>query len=105
MTPQAFIARWRDNALTEKAGAQAHFEDLCTLLEVEPQRIKGEYQYERGLIKKSSASQGWAGYTPAMPDEAILRRLLALNLARSTTPETRTRELKTAAPESRRAPG
>jgi hypothetical protein len=60
MTPQAFIAKWRDNALTEKAGAQAHFEDLCALLEVEPPRIEGEYQYERGLIKKSSASQGWA---------------------------------------------
>lgn len=60
MTPQAFIAKWRGNALTEKAGAQAHFEDLCSLLDVEPPRIEGEYQYERGLIKKSSASQGWA---------------------------------------------
>ena len=50
MTPQAFIAKWRDNALTEKTGAQAHFEDLCALLEVEPPRIEGEYQYERGLI-------------------------------------------------------
>ncbi|MHB1083872.1 MAG: class I SAM-dependent DNA methyltransferase [Thiobacillus sp.] len=60
MTPQAFIAKWRDNPLTERAGAQPHFEDLCALLEVEPPRIEGEYQYERGLIKKSSASQGWA---------------------------------------------
>jgi hypothetical protein len=60
MTPQAFIAKWRDNPLTERAGAQAHFEDLCALLEVEPPRVEGEYQYERGLIKKSSASQGWA---------------------------------------------
>lgn len=60
MTPQAFIAKWRDNALTEKAGAQAHFEDLCALLGMEPPRIKGEYQYECGLVKKSSASQGWA---------------------------------------------
>ncbi len=60
MTPQAFIAKWQGNSLTEKAGAQAHFEDLCALLGVEPPRIEGEYQYERGLIKKSSASQGWA---------------------------------------------
>jgi hypothetical protein len=60
MTPQAFIAKWRDNPLTERAGAQAHFEDLCALLEVEPPREEGVYQYERGLIKKSSASQGWA---------------------------------------------
>ena len=59
MTPQAFIAKWRHNPLTEKAGAQAHFEDLCALLGMEPPRIEGEYQFERGLIKKSSASQGW----------------------------------------------
>lgn len=47
MTPQAFIAKWRDNPLTEKAGAQAHFEDLCALLGMEPPRIEGEYQFER----------------------------------------------------------
>lgn len=60
MTPQAFIAKWRDNPLTERAGAQAHFEDLCALLDVAPPRIEGEYQYERGLTKTGSASQGWA---------------------------------------------
>lgn len=30
-----------------------------------------------------AAAYGWADYTPAMPDEEILTRLLALNLARS----------------------
>ncbi len=30
-----------------------------------------------------AAAYGWADYTPIMPDEEILRRLLALNLARS----------------------
>ena len=60
MTPQAFIAKWRDNPLTERAGAQAHFEDLGALLEVEPPRIEGEYQTD---------------YTPEMPEEEILRRL------------------------------
>ena len=30
-----------------------------------------------------AAAYGWADYTPAMPDEEILQRLLALNLARS----------------------
>ena len=49
MPPLAFIAKWRDNTLTERAGAQAHFEDLYALLGVEPPRIEGEYQYERGL--------------------------------------------------------
>ena len=30
-----------------------------------------------------AAAYGWSVYTPAMPDEEILRRLLALNLQRS----------------------
>lgn len=30
-----------------------------------------------------AAAYGWRDYTPAMPDDEILRRLLALNLARS----------------------
>ena len=30
-----------------------------------------------------AAAYGWSDYTPAMPDEEILRRLLALNLQRS----------------------
>ena len=30
-----------------------------------------------------AAAYGWADYTPAMPDEEILRRLLALNLERA----------------------
>ncbi len=34
MTPQAFIARWRDNPLSEKAGAQTFFLDLCDVLGV-----------------------------------------------------------------------
>jgi hypothetical protein len=39
MTPQAFIAKWRGNLLTERAGAQAHFEDLCTLLKAPGQDL------------------------------------------------------------------
>ena len=29
MTPEQFIALWKNNPLTERAGAQAHFDDLC----------------------------------------------------------------------------
>ncbi|KVW96987.1 class I SAM-dependent DNA methyltransferase [Thiobacillus denitrificans] len=97
MTPQAFIAKWRDNPLTERAGAQAHFEDLCALLEVEPPRIEGEYQYERGLIKKSSASQGWAdvwkrgcfAWEYKAPDKdlgAALKQLMVYALALDNPP-------------------
>jgi len=35
------------------------------------------------LDQAVAAAYGWADYTPAMPDEEILRRLLALNLQRS----------------------
>jgi len=35
------------------------------------------------LDKAVSAAYGWTDYTPNMPDEEILKRLLALNLARS----------------------
>lgn len=33
-----------------------------------------------------AAAYGWADYTPQMPDEEILRRLLALNRARASNP-------------------
>jgi len=34
-----------------------------------------------------AAAYNWPDYTPAMPDDEILKRLLALNLARSNSPE------------------
>ena len=33
--------------------------------------------------KCQTRAYGWADYTPEMPDDEILRRLLALNLERS----------------------
>lgn len=59
MTPQEFIARWKDNDLTERAGAQAHFDDLCDLLGVDKPRKPGEYQFEYGA-KKAGGGDGWA---------------------------------------------
>ncbi|MBB1076356.1 hypothetical protein HUU62_18270 [Rhodoferax sp. 4810] len=32
-----------------------------------------------------AAAYNWPDYTPTMPDDEILKRLLALNLARSVT--------------------
>lgn len=29
MTPEQFITTWKNNPLTERAGAQGHFDDLC----------------------------------------------------------------------------
>jgi hypothetical protein len=82
MTPEQFIATWKDNPLTERAGAQAHFDDLCDLLGVAKPRDPDNYCFERGA-KKAGGGDGWTDYTPAMADEEILRRLLALNLERT----------------------
>jgi hypothetical protein len=59
MTPAQFIARWQNNKLTERAGAQAHFDDLCELLGVDKPRDADNYCFERGA-KKSSGKDGWA---------------------------------------------
>lgn len=59
MTPEKFIATWKDNSLTEKGGAQPHFEDLCRLLGVDPPRKYGEYCYEQDL-KKMYGGSGFA---------------------------------------------
>jgi len=32
LTPQKFVARWRQSTLKESAGAQQHFIDLCRLV-------------------------------------------------------------------------
>ena len=59
MTPEAFIARWKDNPLTERAGAQAYFDDLCDLLGVAKPRDPENYCFERGA-RKASGGDGWA---------------------------------------------
>ncbi len=59
MTPENFIALWKDNKLTERAGAQAHFDDLCDLLGVDKPRDPDNYCFERGA-KKASSGNGWA---------------------------------------------
>lgn len=59
MTPEQFIARWKDNKLSERAGAQAHFDDLCELLEVDKPRDPDNYCFERGA-KKTGGGDGWA---------------------------------------------
>ncbi|MDD2742666.1 MAG: class I SAM-dependent DNA methyltransferase [Rhodocyclaceae bacterium] len=59
MTPEHFIALWKDNKLTERGGAQAHFDDLCDLLGVPKPRDPENYCFERGA-KKSGGGDGWA---------------------------------------------
>ncbi|HQR59140.1 MAG TPA: N-6 DNA methylase, partial [Azonexus sp.] len=59
MTPEEFIARWQDNPLTERAGAQAWFDDLCDLLGVDKPRDADRYCFERGA-RKAGGGDGWA---------------------------------------------
>ena len=59
MTPSQFIAKWRDNPLSERAGAQAFFLDLCALLGVEAPNDADDYCFERGATR-TGAGHGWA---------------------------------------------
>ena len=59
MTPEDFIAHWKDNPLTERAGAQQWFSDLCDLLGVDKPRDSENYCFERGA-KKTGGGDGWA---------------------------------------------
>lgn len=59
MTPEQFIALWKDNKLTERGGAQGHFDDLCDLLDVDKPRDPENYCFERGA-KKAGGGDGWA---------------------------------------------
>ncbi|MDR0673247.1 MAG: N-6 DNA methylase [Zoogloeaceae bacterium] len=59
MPPETFIAKWKGNPLTERAGAQGHFDDLCDLLGVEKPRDAENHCFERGA-KKAGGGDGWA---------------------------------------------
>lgn len=61
MTPEDFIAKWRGSALSERAGAQSHFNDLCELLGVaKPTPAdRGEYTFEK-TTRKIGDSTGFA---------------------------------------------
>lgn len=74
MTPQQFIAKWQGSTLNERQSYQAHFADLCALVGAELDNA------HKTLDAAVAKAYGWGDYTPEMPDEEILRRLLALNL-------------------------
>lgn len=63
MTPQQFVAKWKASRLTERAGSQSHFIDLCQLLGVDTPSdgdpTGSTYGFERGA-KKTGGGDGWA---------------------------------------------
>jgi methylase of polypeptide subunit release factors len=100
MTPQAFIAKWSAgaaaDALSERAGAQAHFIDLCRLLDVPEPADPQAYCFERGL-KKTGGLNGWADVwkrgcfaweykAPGRDLAAALRQLMTYALALDNPP-------------------
>ena len=63
MTPTEFITKWQTggsaDALTERAGAQAHFLDLCELLGQPKPADPENYCFERGA-HRTGGNHGWA---------------------------------------------
>ena len=61
-----FIRKWAEgsaaDALNERAGAQAHFIDLCGVLGVPEPGDPERYCFERGVTKTGSAAPRADGY-------------------------------------------
>ncbi len=96
MTPQAFIDKWKDNKLSERAGAQSHFLDLCELLAVDRPADPANYCFERGA-KRTGADRGWADVwkrhafaweykAPGAKLDAALKQLMTYALALDNPP-------------------
>lgn len=68
MTPHAFITKWRNVELKERSASQAHFLDLCRLLDIDDPVTadpKGEwFTFEKGATK-TSGGEGWSRPTPS----------------------------------------
>ncbi|TXM64958.1 class I SAM-dependent DNA methyltransferase [Methylobacterium sp. WL12] len=63
MTPENFIKKWENSTLKERSASQSHFNDLCSVLDVEnpiDADQKGDwYCFERGA-SKTAGGEGWA---------------------------------------------
>ncbi len=96
MTPAEFIHKWQDNKLSERAGAQLHFTDLCDLLGMERPADPDNYCFERGA-KRTGAGRGWADVwkrhnfaweykAPGANLETALKQLMTYALALDNPP-------------------
>ncbi|MBA2527292.1 MAG: class I SAM-dependent DNA methyltransferase [Pyrinomonadaceae bacterium] len=66
MSPQEFVAKWSNVALTERASSQPHFEDLCRLLD-QPTPTDADptgdfYTFEKGATKAAGLTKGKRGW-------------------------------------------
>ena len=66
MNAQEFVRKWGPQgsgyALNERAGAQAHFIDLCRVLNVPEPADRENYCFERGITQTGSAAQRTDGF-------------------------------------------
>lgn len=66
MQAQQFIRKWQAGspacALNERAGAQAHFIDLCRVLDVPEPGDPDAYCFERGLVRTGSTGMRTDGF-------------------------------------------
>ena len=96
MSPNEFITKWHNNALSERAGAQAFFLDLCDLLGVEKPNDPDAYCFERGAAR-TGAGHGWADVwkrgcfawenkAPGKPLDVALKQLMTYALALDNPP-------------------
>lgn len=80
MTPQEFVAKWRpgmpSHALSERAGAQPHFIDLCRVLGVPETGDPERYCFERRLTKTGSAAVSGKLRTDGFADGWLRKELL-----------------------------
>ena len=100
MSPQDFVQKWgpRGSAfrLNERAGAQAHFIDLCRLLDVPEPSDSETYCFERSLVKTGSGNGSadvwkrgffaWEYKAPGKDLDAALRQLLMYTMPLENPP-------------------
>ncbi len=58
MTPEQFITKWKLSTLGERQAAQAHFLDLCALLDEAKPEDPDNYCFERDALKASGRRSG-----------------------------------------------
>ena len=74
VTPSDFIGKWQGNSLSERAGAQAYFLDLCDLLGVEKPNDPENYCFERGQREREPDTAGrTSGSATASPGKTKRR--------------------------------
>ncbi len=56
MTPEAFVAKYKNIRVNERAGAQMHFLDLCALLIVPTPSGGHDYRFEKPVLKVAGGS-------------------------------------------------